>query len=62
MSLLQKPRKGQSYHKYVIDFQSIAISKKSKNDFSEGIHIIDLFGLMIAYIETLEIHKKELTA
>lgn len=39
MSLLRKTRKGQSCQKSVIDFQSISMGKKSKNDFSEGIHM-----------------------
>jgi len=34
MSLLQKPRKGHSCQKYKIDFQSIKIWKKSRNNFS----------------------------
>lgn len=38
MSLLRKPRKGQSCYKFVIDFQSIEMGTKSKNDFSQGIH------------------------
>jgi len=43
MSLLRKSRKGQSFHKFAIDFQSIAMDKKNKDDFSEGIQLW-LFG------------------
>jgi hypothetical protein len=40
MSLLRKPREGQSLHKFVIDFQAIEIGEKIKNIFSEGIQTL----------------------
>jgi len=39
--LLLKPRKGEYFHIFIIDFQTIAINKKYKNDFLRGFFSIN---------------------